>query len=550
MKVHSKNKSTNTSTNRNKTWFIGAFVFSIILCQANNLPFHSSIKFENDKLHLIHADNWRYDQYERPGAQRLSGHVIFQHNGMILKCDSAIYFQESNSFEAFGNVQINQGDTLTLVGERLFYRGDDLMAEMRKNVILKHRNQILYTDSLNYDRMYNFAYFFNGGKLIDGKSTLTSDWGEYHIDTRKSTFNYNVELKDSQFKIITDTLSYDIMTKWIDVYGPSNIYSGNDRIYTEKGSYNSNTKQAQLYAHSTIYNKTGIMEGDSIFYNKITGEAKGYSNVIYRDTVGKYTMFGDYCQYNELTGQGIATGKALTKYYANNNDTLFVHADTMKVFTYNIQTDSVYRIIHGYFHARAFRSDIQAVSDSIVFNSKNRILSLYRDPIAWSENRQIVGEEIHAFSNDSTLDSIRVIKQSMLVEKLDSIHYNQVSGTLMRSYFKNGNIYMNCVDGNACVVNYPLEKDSAIIYQNATETAKIRMTLENGKMKRLWAPGSKGTLYIAGLAPKAQTILPGFAWFDYIRPKDKNDIFEWRPKKKGSELKPSIRHEAPLQKIK
>ena len=108
---------------------------------------------------------------------------------------------------------------------------------------------------------------------------------------------------------------------------------------------------------------------------------------------------------------------------------------------------------------------------------------------------------------------------------------------------------MNCVDGNASVVNYPLERDSTIIYQNATETAKIRMTMKDGKMQRLWAPGSKGTFYVAGLAPQEKTLLPGFAWFDYIRPIDKNDIFEWRPKKKGTELKPSVRHEAPLQKL-
>ena len=94
-----------------------------------------------------------------------------------------------------------------------------------------------------------------------------------------------------------------------------------------------------------------------------------------------------------------------------------------------------------------------------------------------------------------------------------------------------------------------MERDSAIIYQNATETAKIRMTMKDGKMQRLWAPGSKGTFYVAGLAPQEKTLLPVFAWFDYIRPIDKNDIFEWRPKKKGTELKPSVRHEAPLQRL-
>lgn len=545
-----KNKRQN-SKYYSKAWVLLAFVLSVVIGKAGSSPFPSATVNDKskDRLHLVHADNWIYDQYEIPGAQRLSGRVEFQHGNMVLRCDSAVYFQSSNSFEAFGHVRMTQGDTLSLTGERLYYRGDDQMAEVRKNVVLKHRGQTLYTDSLNYDRMYGFAYFFDGGKLVDGKSVLTSDWGEYHTDSRKSVFNYNVELKNPKFKIITDTLHYDVVSKWADVYGPSNIFSGNDRIYTEQGSYNTKTEQAKLFKHPIIYNKSGVMEGDSIYYDKITGEAKGFRNVVYRDTVGKYNMYGEYCRYNEISGDGLATGKAWAEYYANGKDTLYVHADTLKVFTFNMQTDSVYRKIHGYFHARAFRADIQAVADSLVFSTKNRALSMYRDPIVWSDNRQIVGEEIHAFANDSTLDSVRVIRQAMLVERLDSIHYNQVSGNLMRSYFEQGKIKLNCVDGNACVVNYPLEKDSAIIYQNATETAKIRMTMKDGKMKRLWAPGSKGTFYVAGLAPQDKTVLPGFAWFDYIRPQDKNDIFVWRPKKRGSELKPSVRHEAPLQKL-
>lgn len=545
-----KNKQHRYSFISSKTWAIWAFVLSVVIGgHAKVFSFSSSNDKKEDRLHLVHADNWVYDQYEIPGAQRLSGNVKFQHGGMILRCDSAVYFQASNSFEAFGHVRMTQGDTLSLTGERLYYRGDDQMAEVRQNVIMKHRGQTLYTDSLNYDRLYAFAYFFDGGKLVDGKSVLTSDWGEYHTDTRKSVFNYNVELNNPEFRIITDTLNYDIITKWVDVCGPSNIYSGDDRIYTEQGSYNTESEQAKLYKHPIIYNKTGMMEGDSVFYDRKTGEALGYNNVVYRDTVGKYNMYGDFCHYNEYSGKGLATGKAWAEYFSDGNDTLYVHADTMKVFTYNMETDSIYRVVHGYFHARAYRADIQAVADSLVFSTKSRALSLYRDPIVWSDNRQIVGEEIHAFANDSTIDSVRVMRQAMLVERLDSLHFNQVSGNLMRSYFENGKIKMNCVDGNASVVNYPLERDSAIIYQNATETAKIRMTMKDGKMQRLWAPGSKGTFYVAGLAPQEKTLLPGFAWFDYIRPIDKNDIFEWRPKKKGTELKPSVRHEAPLQRL-
>ena len=205
--------------------------------------------------------------------------------------------------------------------------------------------------------------------------------------------------------------------------------------------------------------------------------------------------------------------------------------------------------MHGYFHVRAYRTDIQAVCDSLVFNSRDKQLTMYRDPIAWSDNRQILGEEINVFTNDSTIDSIYVERQALLVEQMDSVHYNQVAGQVMKSFFAEGKMRENHVDGNVYIVNYPVERDSSILYQTYTETAKLRMYMEAGKLKKLWTPAAEGTFYPVDKAPRERTYLANFAWFDYIRPLNKDDLFEWRPKKAGTELKKSVRREAPLQTL-
>ena len=538
-------------TCRTIVWSIGLLGLSMLL-RAASLPEtddRSKTPRKDERIELLHADNWRYDQYEHPDAQRLSGNVKFRHGGMYLSCDSAVYFQASNSFEAYGHVRMLQGDTLSLTGDRLYYRGDDMMAEARENVVMKHRTQTLYTDSLNYDRLYGLAYFFEGGKLVEGDNVLTSDWGEYHTDTRLSTFNYKVELNNPKFRLVTDTLHYDTNTKWSEVTGPSNIYSGENRIYTEHGYYNTMTEQVKLFDRSKLFGDNSEMEGDSIFYDKKTGDMRAFQNVRYDDRKSKYMLLGDYCTYNELTGTALSYGKALAKDYTNTQDTLFVHADTLRLYTYDMNTDSVRRVLHGYFHVRAFRTDVQAVADSLVFDSRERKLSLFRDPIVWSENRQILGEEINVYSNDSTIDSVYVRRQALLVEQMDSIHYNQVAAHLMRSYFNRGEMTLNCADGNVYVVNYPLEKDSLILYQNYTETTKLRMYMEHRKLRRLWAPASDGCFYAVGTAPRGRTYLSNFAWFDYIRPRDKYDLFEWRGKKVGTELKPSVRRKAPVQNL-
>lgn len=502
-----------------------------------------------ERIILKHADNLRFNENEMQSAQRLSGNVVLMHKGMTMFCDSAMLYEQSQTFDAFGHVKIVQGDTLTLTGDRLHYDGETLIAEMRFNVIMTHRNQKLYTDSLYYDRLYNMGYYEEGGKLIDGKNQLTSDWGEYHTDTRQATFNYNVELINDRFKLITDTLHYDTQTKWAEVVGASNIYSNADTLYTEHGFYNSDNEQVKLYKRSKAYGRNRIMEGDTVYYDKKTGVMEAFQNVSCLDEKNKNLLTGDYAWYNELTGEAIATKNALARDFSQGKDTLYFHADTLHMYSYNLETDSAYRVLHAYFHARAYRKDVQAVADSMVFHSAQKKITLFRDPIAWSDQRQIVGEEINVYLNDSTIDSVYVDRQALMIEELDSTHFNQVGAQQMRTYFVKGEVSENRAVGNVMVVNYPLEKDSTIIYQNYVETAEARMFMKDRKLKKIWAPASHGFFYPIGMAPAERTRLEGFAWFDYIRPISPDDVFKWRGKKAGTALKPSIRREAPLQNL-
>lgn len=502
-----------------------------------------------ERIILKHADNLRFNENEMQSAQRLSGNVVLMHKGMTMFCDSAMLYEQSQTFDAFGHVKIVQGDTLTLTGDRLHYDGETLIAEMRFNVIMTHRNQKLYTDSLYYDRLYNMGYYEEGGKLIDGKNQLTSDWGEYHTDTRQATFNYNVELINDRFKLITDTLHYDTQTKWAEVVGASNIYSNADTLYTEHGFYNSDNEQVKLYKRSKAYGRNRIMEGDTVYYDKKTGVMEAFQNVSCLDEKNKNLLTGDYAWYNELTGEAIATKNALARDFSQGKDTLYFHADTLHMYSYNLETDSAYRVLHAYFHARAYREDVQAVADSMMFHSAQKKITLFRDPIAWSDQRQIVGEEINVYLNDSTIDSVYVDRQALMIEELDSTHFNQVGAQQMRTYFVKGEVSENRAVGNVMVVNYPLEKDSTIIYQNYVETAEARMFMKDRKLKKIWAPASHGFFYPIGMAPAERTRLEGFAWFDYIRPISPDDVFKWRGKKAGTALKPSIRREAPLQNL-
>ena len=505
----------------------------------------------DERVYLKHADMLRFNQYgEHAGAQILNGNVAFLHKGALLTCDSAYFYQESNSFKAFGHVKMRQGDTLSLTSDYAFYDGDNQMAEARHNVLLRHRGTKLYTDSLNYDRLYNIGYFFEGGKMVDRNNVLVSDWGEYDTETRKAVFNYNVNLRNPKFTLTTDTLHYDTRTSLANIVGPSVIRSKESVIHTSDGYYNTNTGRARLYGRSTMSNKGKEITGDSLFYDEKRGISQGYRNVIYKDTQKKNELHCNYLWYNEKNGFAFATENPVMMEYSQ-KDTLFVHSDTIKVITYHLNTDSVYRTAHCYNKVRAFRNDVQAVCDSLVYNTKDSCMTMYRDPIAWSGDRQLLGEEIQVFMKDSTIDRAHIINQALTAELMpDKEHYHQLSSKEMFAYFTKGQITQTEAIGNVRSIYYPVDdKDSTLMGLVYIETDTMKMFMRDRQLQKIWTSKTDGTWYPMTQIPPERYKLDGFTWFDYIRPINKDDIYEWRGKKDGTQLKNITRHAAPLQHI-
>lgn len=509
---------------------------------------------EEDRIHLVHADRLESDLYKyptAPGAQILNGNVILSHAGMRLKCDSAVLYQGSNSFMAVGHVLLTQGDTVSLKGDSLFYDGTSQLARVYNHVEMRHRSMTLYTDLLNYDRKEGRGYYDLGGMLVDHNSKLTSDFGDYFTTTRNAEFRHRVQLTtDKKDTLLSDTLFYNTRTRWAHTLGPSNLYSGESRIYTVNGLYNSESGLTKLFDRSQVFNQGRRLIGDSIKYDKLTGKAEAFMNVEILDQKNKCLLLGDYGYYLDSIGEAMATGRAIAKDFSNTQDTLFVHADTLHLYSYNLKTDSAYRKLYGSPHVRAFRSDVQAVCDSLVFDSRDKRMTLYKDPIVWSDNRQVLGEEINVYSNDSTIDSIYVQRQALVVEQIDSVRYNQIGGKEMRAYYDHAKIRECHIDGNVRCINYIQEKDSSYLHQNYLETARMRVYIKDDKLQRIWAGAeSIGKVYPIDTAPVPHTRLDNFAWFDYIRPIDKDDLFSWRSKSDQTKLKEIPRRKAPLQSI-
>ena len=502
-------------------------------------------------VYLLHADETRFNQLVNPDAQILVGDVVFRHDSMYMYCDSALFYEQSNSLDAYGNVRMNQGDTLFLYGDRLHYSGDEMLAKVRENVVMIDKEMTLTTDSLNYDRTISLGYYFNWGTVEDTLNVLTSEWGEYDTQTNDAIFNYEVTLTNPNFVITSDTLQYNTKTQIATIVGPSNINSDNNHIYSTLGRYYTAAEHAELLNRSVLTNDAKRLVGDSLYYDRNGNYGEVFGNVAMDDFEGKMRLTGEYVYYDELADSAYATDRAVAIDYSQ-GDSMFVHGDTLRLLTRYPDTDSVYRILQAYYKVRIYREDVQAVCDSMEFNALDSCMSMYFDPVVWNGSQQILGEVIRVYMNDTTVDWAHVENQALIVEKVGPEHYNQISGREVKAYFVNGNIDKSDVIGNVMVVYYYSEAGDSIAYgMNTTECSYLTAFMKERQVEKLFIrEQSNGVFYPITQIPPGKDRLSNFAWLNKLRPLSKYDIMVWRGKEEDQKLKTNTRKEVPLPSLK
>lgn len=474
------------------------------------------------KVYLIHSNTLSFDKAVKPDAQILNGDVCFRHDSSYMYCDSAYFFEQTNSLEAFSNVRMEQGDTLFVYGDYLFYDGNTQVAYLRENVRMENGQVTLFTDSLNYERIPNIGYYFEGGLIVDSLNQLSSFYGQYSPETKLAVFNDSVQVENPDFILYSDTLHYDTESKVATILGPSVIVSDSGTIHTSRGWYDTVNNASLLLDQSQVESGEKILIGDSIFYNRDTGMGEVYGNMSLIDTAQHVTLQGEYGYYNEQTGYAFATDSARFLEYSQ-GDTLFLHADTLQMVT----VDSVYREIKAYYGVRFYRTDMQGVCDSMQFNTRDSVLYMYTEPVLWNEQYQLYGDTIAIYMNDSTIEYAHVIQFAFAAQHVDSSYYNQLKGNDLKAYFEGQAVHQIDVAGNAESIFYPLEKDGAKVGMNETKSGFLTIWVKDNKLDKLkiW-PSPVGSMTpIPDLKPD-QKMLKDFYWFDYLRPKNRDDIYE------------------------
>jgi len=488
---------------------------------------------QTNKVFLENADLLKADENISLDYQVLKGNVRFRRGDMYMFCDSAYFYAQTSSLDAFGNVRMTQGDTLWVYSDVLHYYGDQGVAELRSNVRLENRSTTLLTNALDYEINSNVGYYFDGGTIVDNRNNteLSSVYGRYELDTKQAEFSRDVHLVNDRYEMFTDLLDYNTQSHIAHITSETLIVSDSNTINTTNGWYNTSADDATLYERALITAKDGkTLLGDTVYYNRNRnyGEARG--NVVITDPTNKVILDGNYGYHDDNAHYSFVTGRARAREFSQ-KDTIYLHADTLCTLINHVVNDSVndsVRVLRAFNQVRFFRSDVQGICDSLQLSEADTIINMYNHAVVWNLERQIFGDEINVHLNDSAADWATLPTGGFMAEHLGETYYDQLSGKKMKAWFEDKELRRLDVDGNVQVIMFPQEKDSTYNKMVNAESSFMRLNLKaKQEVDRItmW-PEVSGRVTPLFLAKKTDLYLPQFQWYDALRPKTPDDIYD------------------------
>lgn len=476
---------------------------------------------QGKRIEIIHSDNSSIDEERLPGATILLGNIQIRHEGIKLNCKKAIHYKNENFIKAYGDVVLNQGDSIVETSQYTEYNGNTQKALSWGNVVIRDTKMTLSTDTLNFDRSAQLLYYRHGATIRDSINVLTSNTGNYNLRSNKFQAISNVVLTNPEYVLESEHLDYYTDSGKSYLYGPSTITSDNNLIYCEKGFYDTKQNISHFTRNARIEFDQKEIKADSLFYNRNLGFASATKNIVIIDTLNHSVLKGNYAEFFEKVDSAFVIKQAVA-ITNTNKDSLFIHGDTILATG---KPDK--RIIRAYHDVKFFKSDMSGKCDSIHSDQGTGLTQMLRSPVLWSQKSQITGDTIQLINNTETnkLDSLKVLRNAFIIDK-DSIGYNQIKGRDLYGKFEDNDLRFVNIVGNAEVIHFVRDEEQALIGIEKTSCSEIHFVLRDSKIESSkFINQPDGQTYPPSKLPVNARKLRGFLWREIEKPTSKYDIF-------------------------
>jgi lipopolysaccharide export system protein LptA len=501
--------------------FRGFFLLMLLI-----LPFAAFTQEEGKTKIQYSGNTWQFNKDIYKDGPRILGNVVMNHDSAFLYCDSAYVNEAENRVIAYGNVRIKLSDTLNLYSDSLRYDGNTKIAHANSNVRLIDNQTTLTTDTLGYDRNTQIAQYDCWGKIVNDKNVLVSHYGYYYTEKKEFFFKEKVLMINPEYNMNSDTLMYNTVTETAFFFGPSHIISKDrrDSIYCENGWYNTRLDVARFRERAKIYHEKTFLTGDSIYYERTDGFGQVFRHAQLIDTEQNIMLTGNYGEMRRKKGFAFMTDSAMAV-MVEKKDSLFMHSDTVHA---TFDTMQNIRTVHCYYKVKFFRQDLQGMCDSLAYLSRDSAMTMYHDPVMWSDSNQLSADSIKLLMRNGEADSLKMYTSAFIISKDDTNTFNQVKGRNVFAKFRDNELYKISIIGNSQTIYYVREEDKTLIGINVAVSSDMLIFLDKNQFKSItYIEKPDEHLYPEKDLPLNERKLKNFKWVENRRPKKKMDIFVW-----------------------
>ncbi|MEP7278649.1 MAG: OstA-like protein [Bacteroidota bacterium] len=499
----------------------------------------------------LHSDRLRFKKIDSvTQLQMLAGNVALQQETTLFYCDSAVINKKDNILEAFGNVHINNADSVQIYSQYLIYHIDTKQATLKKKVSLTDGKIVLTTDELQYNTREKIGVYTTGGKIVNGTTVITSKEATYYGDLKDVYFKKNVKMRDPKTNLDTDSLLYNTESQLATFITKTYIKdSSGANIVTTEGNYDMKRKRSTFGKRAVINDGKGVtVTGDDIFNDDSTGQITVHGNAVYIDTVQKISVLSNSFFADKKKKSFLATQHPLL-IIQQDKDSIYITADTLysarvadirdsayqELIRDTIRTTTVVpakdtgdiRYFQCFHHVRIFSDSLQAVCDSLFYAASDSTFRLFTNPVVWASGSQVTGDTIYLFTRNKKADQLYAFENGFAINKSGKNMYNQISGKTINGYFKDGAIdYMRSKGSPAQSIYYAKDESDAIVGVNNASGDIIDMRFENKELKKVvFIRDVTGTMYPFKQTPDDKKLLRNFKWREERRPKSKFELF-------------------------
>lgn len=401
------------------------------------------------------------------------------------------------------------------------------------DVEVMHPKFVVCTDSMDYDTHTKKAIFKTFTTIRGENGNMTAERGWYNIETKESYFSGRSRVDNEKYILMGDTLNYDSEKDFGWARGNVVFVSKTDSLITvgdegiRVGSQGITKINGSTITQYISQNQTALIAGDSLRIIEkpkltagsvpVAGDSLQAIEPPEMMAADSLSISGDSLHAIEppkvpadsllISGDSLrAIGKLKVEAgsipVAGDSlhaieppkvtaDSLTAASNTLSPASDTLQNtpkkepsreDVQYIIATG--NVKVYRTDMQSISDSLIYNALDSTVGYYKEPVLWHRRNQIKADSIDVFLKNNRINRMEMVRNCFIIEQDSLLNFNQIKGRNINAYFTDSSrLEQIDIYGNAESKYFILDENNKIVGLDLSQCSSMKFIFVNDELE-------------------------------------------------------------------